>query len=198
MVKKGAADAAEAVIRKAVLLDQIVESTKLGKDHSQKRGKDLLREFIAQVLNHQITIAPDTEAMISARIAQIDRLVSLQLNEIMQHPDFQKMEGSWRGLRDLLDRNAEIAEWEQKLLESCLSPEPHSYPGAADGSRADYDPSLRAVVETDARGVRRLLSLRNGELHRSEPVRTTQATDSPVVPFPSENEGGKCGPTDNL
>ena len=31
--------------------------------------------------------------MINARIAQIDHLLSLQLNEIMHHPEFQKLEG---------------------------------------------------------------------------------------------------------
>jgi type VI secretion system protein ImpC len=43
--------------------------------------------------------------MINARIAQIDRLVSLQLNEVLHHPDFQKLEGSWRGLRYLMDKS---------------------------------------------------------------------------------------------
>ena len=102
-----AAGASEtAVVRESGLLDQIVEKTKLGKDQTQKqRGKDLLREFIAQVLDKQITIAPDTEAMINARIAQIDRMVSLQLNEIMHHAELQKLEGSWRGLRYLLDKS---------------------------------------------------------------------------------------------
>jgi type VI secretion system protein ImpC len=43
--------------------------------------------------------------MINARIAQIDHLISLQLNEVLHHPDFQKLEGSWRGLRYLLDKS---------------------------------------------------------------------------------------------
>ena len=108
--KKAAAATAGAsetvVVQESGLLDQIVEKTKLGKDQTQKqRGKDLLREFIAQVLDKQITIAPDTEAMINARIAQIDRMVSLQLNEIMHHADLQKLEGSWRGLKYLLDKS---------------------------------------------------------------------------------------------
>jgi type VI secretion system protein ImpC len=46
-----------------------------------------------------MTISRDTEAMINARIAQIDHLSSIQLNEIMHHPSFQKLEGSWRGLK---------------------------------------------------------------------------------------------------
>ena len=40
--------------------------------------------------------------MINARIAQIDHLLSLQLNEIMHHPKFQQLEATWRGLKYLL------------------------------------------------------------------------------------------------
>src|SRR5690606_1350839 len=47
----------------------------------------------------------DTEAMINARIAQIDHLVSIQLNEIMHHPEFQRLEASWRGLKYLLSQS---------------------------------------------------------------------------------------------
>ena len=43
--------------------------------------------------------------MINARIAQIDHLVSLQLNEVMHNPLFQKLEGSWRGLKFMLDHS---------------------------------------------------------------------------------------------
>ena len=43
--------------------------------------------------------------MINARIAQIDHLLSIQLNEIMHHPAFQKLEGSWRGLKYLMDNS---------------------------------------------------------------------------------------------
>jgi type VI secretion system protein ImpC len=43
--------------------------------------------------------------MINARIAQIDHLISIQLNEIMHHPDFQKLEASWRGLKYLLSQS---------------------------------------------------------------------------------------------
>jgi type VI secretion system protein ImpC len=96
----------DTVVQELGLLDQIVEKTKLGKDAAGKqRGKDMLREFVTQVVQGSMTISPDTEAMINARIAQIDRLVSLQLNEVLHHPDFQKLEGSWRGLRYLMDKS---------------------------------------------------------------------------------------------
>jgi type VI secretion system protein ImpC len=43
--------------------------------------------------------------MINARIAQIDHLISIQLNEILHHESFQKLEGSWRGLKYLMDNS---------------------------------------------------------------------------------------------
>ena len=57
------------------------------------------------MLDGSITIARDTEMMINARIAQIDHLLSLQLSEIIHHPEFQKLEGSWRGLKHLVDQS---------------------------------------------------------------------------------------------
>jgi len=88
------------------LLDQIVEQGRLGRDtESRERGKNLVKEFVAQVLEGSMTVSQDTEAMINARIAQIDHLLSIQLNEILHHPSFQKLEGSWRGLKYLLDQS---------------------------------------------------------------------------------------------
>jgi len=88
------------------LLDKIVEEGRLGRDAAAKeRGKDLVRNFVTEVLKGTVTIAPDTEAMINARIAQIDALLSAQLNEILHHPDFQKLESTWRGLKYLLSQS---------------------------------------------------------------------------------------------
>ncbi len=52
-----------------------------------------------------MTVSKDAEAMIKARIAQIDHLVSLQLNEVLHNASFQKLEGTWRGLKYLLDQS---------------------------------------------------------------------------------------------
>jgi type VI secretion system protein ImpC len=88
------------------LLDQIVEQGRFGVEAaSRERGRDLVKEFVAQVLDGSMTIAKDAEMMINARIAQIDHLLSLQLNEILHHPQFQKLEGSWRGLKYLMDNS---------------------------------------------------------------------------------------------
>jgi type VI secretion system protein ImpC len=88
------------------LLDQIVDSGRFGAEPVQReRGKNLIKSFVSEILQGAITIAPDTESMINARIAQIDHLLSIQLNEILHHPEFQKLEGSWRGLQYLLSQS---------------------------------------------------------------------------------------------
>jgi len=100
-----ASQAGEQVLEKN-LLDQIVEEGRFGQEQASKdRGKDLVKEFVAQVLDGSMTIARDAEMMINARIAQIDHLLSIQLNEILHHQTFQKLESTWRGLKYLMDQS---------------------------------------------------------------------------------------------
>ena len=72
--------------QEAGLLDQIVEQGRFGTEPAAKqRGRDLVKEFVAQFLDGSMTIARDAEMMINARIAQIDHLLSIQLDEILHH-----------------------------------------------------------------------------------------------------------------
>jgi type VI secretion system protein ImpC len=90
----------------AQLLDQIVQEGRIGRDEaSRTRGKGMIAEFVKQILEGQMTVAPDTEAMIHARIAQIDHLLSLQLNEVLHSPRFQKLEATWRGIWYLMENS---------------------------------------------------------------------------------------------
>src|ERR1051326_830118 len=92
--------------REGGLLDQIVEEGRVARDPAGKeRGKALIREFVSQFLEGSMALSRDSEMMINARIAQIDHLISLQLNEVMHHPAFQKLEASWRGLKYLLNHS---------------------------------------------------------------------------------------------
>jgi type VI secretion system protein ImpC len=106
----------EQVIEKS-LLDQIVEEGRMGKDEGAKeRGRDLVKEFVAQVLDGSMTVSKDAETMINQRIAQIDHLLSIQVNEILHHESFQKLEASWRGLKYLLDQSETNDKLKIKVL----------------------------------------------------------------------------------
>ncbi len=91
-------------VEEVSLLDQIVTEGRFS-ETARERGKDLIKEFVEQVIDGSITVARDAEMMINARIAQLDHLLSIQLSEILHHPDFQKLEGSWRGLHHLVSQS---------------------------------------------------------------------------------------------
>ncbi|HWC95679.1 MAG TPA: type VI secretion system contractile sheath large subunit, partial [Candidatus Sulfopaludibacter sp.] len=68
------------------------------------------------VLEGAMTVSKDAEAMINARISQLDHLISLQLNEVLHAPPFQKLEGSWRGLKYLMDQSETSDKLKIKVL----------------------------------------------------------------------------------
>jgi len=117
------------------LLDKIVQEGKMARDETQKaHARDLVGELARQVLEGTMTVSNDTVAMINSRIAQIDELLSKQLNEIMHHPDLQKLEGSWRGLHYLVMQTETGTTLKLRLLNA---------------SRQDLQKDLEKAVEFD-------------------------------------------------
>ena len=87
------------------LLDRIIQEGKMAAEPSQSvYAKKLLGQFATQILDEGMKSAPDkgVVAMINERIAEIDQILTDQLNAIMHHPDFQALESSWIGLRDMV------------------------------------------------------------------------------------------------
>ena len=71
------------------------------RDDEQREAlaKDLIGEFVDQVMAGTMTVSKDTQAMINAADRRRSTaLISKQLNAILHHEDFQKLEASWRGL----------------------------------------------------------------------------------------------------
>jgi type VI secretion system protein ImpC len=99
------------------VLDQIVLEGKMAKDESQAPyAKDLISEFVGQVVDEGMTVGKDTVSSIKTRIAQIDELLSQQTNEILHHPDFQTIEASWRGLHYLVMNSETGGHFKIKLM----------------------------------------------------------------------------------
>lgn len=84
------------------LLDQVVNESKVARSDAERaRAKDLIGELVSQVLEGTVVISSNLSAMLDARVAELDALISEQLSEILHAPEFQKMEGTWRGLHYL-------------------------------------------------------------------------------------------------
>lgn len=85
------------------LVDQCLINAKMALDDSQKdHAIELLKEFVAQVEKGGADNMPNAAAFMHKRIQEIDDLISAQVNEILHHQDFQKLEASWRGLHFLV------------------------------------------------------------------------------------------------
>lgn len=86
-----------------VTLDILLTKGKLAKDDTQKPfARDLVEEFVKQVLEQGNTLSNDSVTFINQRIQQIDDLIAIQLNEFMHTDEFRALEGSWRGLNYLV------------------------------------------------------------------------------------------------
>jgi type VI secretion system protein ImpC len=90
-------------VQETSLLDQILTEGRLARDDYQReQAKDMIGEFVNQVMSGELTMSKNMDVAINARIAEIDRVISAQLNVVMHHEEFQKLEGSWRGLHYLV------------------------------------------------------------------------------------------------
>ena len=85
------------------VLDRILLQGRMVRDDTQRAyARDLIGEFVNEVLAEGATVSNDVVAAINDRIADIDDLISAQLNEVLHYPDFQRLEASWRGLNYLV------------------------------------------------------------------------------------------------
>jgi len=108
MATKKASQSTEAGVVDATelsLLDRIVQQGNMAVEPSQNAyAKQLLGQFATQILDEGMKAAPDkgVVAMINERVAEIDKIISDQLNAILHNEDFQTLEASWTGLRDMV------------------------------------------------------------------------------------------------
>jgi type VI secretion system protein ImpC len=68
-----------------------------------------VRTLAEQALVNTATMSDDAYSSIAAIIAEIDNKLTSQINLILHHADFQKIEGAWRGLSHLVS-NTETDE----------------------------------------------------------------------------------------
>jgi type VI secretion system protein ImpC len=99
------------------LLDHIVEHSKVATSQAEKSNvRDQIGELVDEVLAGTVSLSKDLAASMDARIAQIDQLLSEQVNAIMHHPEFQKLESSWRGLKYLVMQSETSPMLKVKML----------------------------------------------------------------------------------
>jgi type VI secretion system protein ImpC len=100
---QNAAGAAAAV--SPSLLDEILSEAKIKpKDEGYDIARKGVEAFIAEMLAPNRSEERIDKALVDAMIAEIDKRLTSQVNEIMHHEEVQKLESSWRSLKFLVDR----------------------------------------------------------------------------------------------
>ena len=96
------------------LLEQAIKATK---QTERSRAEELLKTLTEEALSGTITYSKNIGQTLDQAIKGIDRLVSKQLNAIMHHESFRKLEGSWRGLNYLVKNSETSQTLKIKLLD---------------------------------------------------------------------------------
>ncbi len=78
-------------------------------DHARAAVENAVKTLAEQVLADTAVVSDDAIMSIQSIIAEIDKKLTEQINMIMHHEDFQKLEAAWRGLHYLVN-NTETDE----------------------------------------------------------------------------------------
>jgi type VI secretion system protein ImpC len=83
---------------------QFREEQELAEIDANKRVTAALRVFLGSITDTANAGQVIDKEMLDRQIAAIDEKLSAQLDVILHHPEFQKLESSWKGLKFLVDR----------------------------------------------------------------------------------------------
>jgi type VI secretion system protein ImpC len=109
--------AAPAAATETSLLDQIVTQSKVARsDQEHARARDIIGELVREVMQGTVVVSDNLSITLDARLAEIDRLISAQLSEVMHNPEFQKLESSWTGLHYLCKHTSTGEQIKIKVL----------------------------------------------------------------------------------
>ena len=112
-LQKQTAAATEESTGSLSLLDQAIQVTKTAEPDEMQ---DLLRTLTDEALAGTVTFSKNLTQTFNKAIEAIDQKLSQQLSQIMHHPDFQKLEGSWRGLNYLVKNSETSATLKIRVL----------------------------------------------------------------------------------
>ncbi len=110
---KSTAQAAPVEVREGGLLDQAIKATK---QTESTRAQELLRTLTEEALKGTLTWNKDVTRTLAAGIKAIDAAISKQLSAVMHTPQFQRLEGAWRGLHHLVMNTETSAMLKLKVL----------------------------------------------------------------------------------
>ena len=89
-----------------ISLDDVLKEAKYT---PQDEGYTDVKEAVSQMIQQAAAASPGSftkidRAAVDRMIAEIDAKISAQINEVLHHPEFQRLESAWRGLEYMVDK----------------------------------------------------------------------------------------------
>ena len=113
------------------LLESAITATK---QTERSRAEELIRTLTEEAMKGTVTFDKDVTRTLKAGIQAIDSAVSAQLAAVMHRPEFQQLEGTWRGLQYLVMNSETGTNLKIKVL---------------NGGKKDIQKDLEKAVEFD-------------------------------------------------
>jgi type VI secretion system protein ImpC len=105
MSTEGQSSGGQQTLEGGSLLEEILAETKMTPgDEGYEIAKRGVQAFIAELVTPKREGEKIDKALVDALIAEIDAKLSKQIDEIIHHPTFQKLESAWRSLKFVIDR----------------------------------------------------------------------------------------------
>src|SRR5215468_3865578 len=117
-------------------------------DEAKEAVEKAVRTLAEQALSQTQLIGADVVQSITAMIAEIGRKLSEQINLILHHADYQRLEGAWRGLHYLVN-NTETDEMLKIRVLNITKPELSKTLKRYKGTAWDQSPIFKRVYEQE-------------------------------------------------
>jgi type VI secretion system protein ImpC len=117
-------------------------------DGAKSEVQAAVHTLAQQALASSRLISNDVVQTINAMIAEIDRKMSEQINKILHHPDFQQLEGAWRGLHYLIN-NSETDDQLKVRVMNISKKDLHKTLKRFKGAAWDQSPIFKKLYEEE-------------------------------------------------
>ncbi len=117
-------------------------------DEAKGAVEKAVRALAAQAIDHAKLISTDVVSSIEAIIKELDTALSKQIDVILHHPDFQKLEGAWRGLGHLVN-NTETDEMLKIRVMNVSKDDLRKTLKAFKGVKWDQSPFFKKIYEAE-------------------------------------------------
>ena len=103
----------------SVSIDDFREKSAIAEKDRGAMVSAALRVFIDAVGKMEAPLEKIDKHLVDSLVAQIDDKISQQLDEVLHHAQYQKLESAWRGLKFLVDRTDFRKNVKIELLNVC-------------------------------------------------------------------------------